>query len=720
MSTFPTSSAFKTHRSTQPNLDNLNIQIRNANLALRYAVSFANSNEMAMLVDRAISKGANINHYDRYENHLMVIAVRSNQPHAIAILMARGLEPPFVQENGVNILMEAAAGFEKLIDPLVTVAGIDIFATDHNGKTALHHAVKGGSKKNVNILLEYGAQPDVYTTSMDEAELCSLFGNNHILTGKNITPLMIASATGHHEIAALLLAAKASPIVGECLPLELACKKGHAPTIKLLLEHQTQPKFTTEQEHAILRLSLESGASLECLRLIVGHHCFDEDNGTPNSPLGAALKTKQVPVVALLLACGAPIEKFYSEKNTLWDEAFENEKKPWELLDLLVTKNPLINFSISEENEKNLLTIFFDNCKSIIPLSAAGFYPSLIHSAQEVLQQIAFGMLSAHKMQQQLQTAFILSRHLAKISNNDNLINLDSKDNEPDSLWIRKTHAYKLKQKVQLQEYADLFITNQYKKLRHALSLNFFLDCANTYSENHSLKNFIKNKLSTQIGLPEVFSLSIAHAWSQAAQWTVDWDVAPDSVADANRFLMNLMNHNLKKTFQDHEFDSENLHSQCIKVMLDELSLVTQPLNSFCNDPVAWLRKFEHRSNLRPVDIISLAKVMQIELGLPVVTCQAISNAWSMTINRARKSTQWKTPAELDRLLAIALAPMIKQCLSDEMAQRIIPDKYLQNLSLWVERVKNQPIHGDTNTIGRKRPSSEEPDDAPPRKEPRL
>lgn len=720
MSTFPTSSAFKTHRSTQPNLDNLNIQIRNANLDLRYAVSFANSNEMAMLVDRAISKGANINHYDRYENHLMVIAVRSNQPHAIAILMARGLEPPLVLENGVNILMEAAADFEKLIDPLVTVAGIDIFATDHNGKTALHHAVIGGSKKIVNILLEYGAQPNVHTTSMDEAELCSLFGNNHKLTGKNITPLMIASATGHHEIAALLLAAKASPIVGECLPLELACKKGHAPTIKLLLEHQTQPKFTTDEEHAILTLSLESGASLECLRLIVGHHCFDEDNGTPNSPLGAALKTKQVSVVALLLACGAPIEKFYSEKNTLWDEAFENEKKPWELLDILVTKNPLINFSIAEENEKNLLTIFFDNCKSIIPLSAAGFYPSLVHSAQEVLHQIAFGMLSAHKMQQQLQTAFILSRHLAKIPNDETLNNSAAENDGPDTLWIRKTYEYKQKQKIELQDHTNIFITNQFKKLRHALSLDFYLECVTTCAENRSVKNFIKNKCSTQIGLPAELSLSIAVAWSQAAQWSVEWYVAPDSIADANRFLMSLMNHLLKKEFQDHEFDGDNLNSRCIEIIGDELSLATQPLQNFCNNPVAWLRKFEHRSNLRPVDVEGLATTLQIKFGLHITTCQAISNAWSTTINLARQSMRWKTSAELDKLLASALAPLIEQCMSDDFAQRIVPAEYLQNLSIWVARFTNQTLQADTAPISRKRPSSEEPDDAPPRKEPRL
>lgn len=706
-------------RSPHFNNDNLSIQPEAINLDLRNAITYANAYEMAMLVDRAISKGANINYYDHYENHLLVIAVRRNQPHAISILMARGVSTPDIPENGIDILMEAAAaGHEELIDPLISVADMDVFATDAHGKTALHHAVIGDSKIIVNTLLEYGAQANVFTLSMDEAELCTLFGDNHNLTGENITPLMIASATGNHEIASLLLAEKADPMHGECLAL--ACTKGHAPMIKLLLAHQSQPKFSTEEEHAILSLALESRASLECLKLIVTHHCFDKDEGTKKSPLGAAIKTQQPPAVALLLACGAPIEKFHAEDYTLWDEAFAKEKKPWELLDLLVTKDPLINFSISENNEENFLTIFFNNCQNIIPLSATGFYPSLINSSQEALQQLALNTAFGHEMEQQLLTAFILSRHLAKIPNDENLNNSAPDNDEPHSLWIRKTYEYKKKQKVELKKHTDIFITNQFKKLRHSLSLDYYLECVTICAENRSVKNFIKNKCSTQIGLPAELSLSIALAWIQAAQWSVEWYVAPDSIADANRFLMSLMNHLLKKKFQDHEFDDESLNSRCIEVIVNELSLITQPLNSFCNNPVAWLRKFEHRSNLRPVDVEGLATPLQIEFGLHITTCQAISNAWSTTINLARQSMRWKTSAELDKLLASALAPLIEQCMSDDFAQRIVPDEYLQNLSIWVARVKNQTLHADTAPTSRKRPAAGEPNDAPPRKEARL
>jgi hypothetical protein len=97
---------------------------------------------MAMLVDRAISNGANINYYESYENHLMVIAVRKRQAHAIPILMARGIEIPVVPPHGIDMLMTAsAAGSEELIDPLIKLADIDIYSRDADGKlmaNALH------------------------------------------------------------------------------------------------------------------------------------------------------------------------------------------------------------------------------------------------------------------------------------------------------------------------------------------------------------------------------------------------------------------------------------------------------------------------------------------------------------------------------------------------------------------------------------------------------
>ena len=90
-------------------------QFKNATNHLINAVAYANANEMAMLVDRAISEGAKINFYDSYENHLLVIAVRRRQAHAIPILLARGIGIPDVPKNGIDMLMiAAAAGSEDL------------------------------------------------------------------------------------------------------------------------------------------------------------------------------------------------------------------------------------------------------------------------------------------------------------------------------------------------------------------------------------------------------------------------------------------------------------------------------------------------------------------------------------------------------------------------------------------------------------------------------
>ena len=620
-------------------------QIQEANKDLRNAVEYATIHEMTMLVDRAISKGAKINNYASYENHLMVVAVRSRQPHAISILMARGLQVPFVQENGIDILMEAtAAGYDDLIDPLIKLAGMCVFSADADGKTALHHAVIGGSANSVKILLQYGADPNALTKKMDDAELCSIFGDNHGLAGTNITPLMIASATGQHKITALLLEEKADLTAGESNPLILACKNSHTAVVKLLLSQQTHPKFSNEGENAILSMVIENGASIECLRLIAPYHCFDTDDGTINSTLGLAIKSKQASTVALLLAYEAPIKKFNAEDNTLWDEAFAKETKPWELLDLLVTSSSLENISSSDYSKENFLSIFFDHCDNPIPLAAIGFYPSIVESSREILYRIKSIDSSLTKMEKQLLTAHILSTNLAKLHTNSNLISNENESKEPDSQWIKKTQLNRIQQKSSLQEETSHFISNQLNKLRYALSLDFFLECADACPENRSLKNFIVNKLATEIGTPSEISEAIASIWTQAAQWATNWHVATHSIEEANRFLIHLTRNLLHKKFSNYIADENDLYHQCHDAICDELSITIDPLNNFCSNPVAWLRKYENRSNLRPVDESDLANSLQIELGLPIVTCQAISNAWSKAINLAKKSPQWKKP----------------------------------------------------------------------------
>ena len=399
--------------------------------------------------------------------------------------------------------------------------------------------------------------------------------------------------------------------------------------------------------------------------------------------------------------------------------AFAKETKPWELLDLLVTSSSLENISSPDYSKENFLSIFFDHCDNPIPLAAIGFYPSIVESSREILYRIKSINSSFTKMEKQLLTAHILSTNLAKLHTNSNLISNENESKEPDSQWIKKTQLNRIQQKFSLQEETSHFISNQLNKLRYALSLDFFLECADACPENRSLKNFIVNKLATEVGTPSEISEAIASIWTQAAQWATNWHVATHSIEEANRFLIHLTRNLLHKKFSNYIADENDLYHQCHDAICDELSITIDPLNNFCSNPVAWLRKCENRSNLRPVDESDLANSLQIELGLPIVTCQAISNAWSKAINLAKKSPQWKSTTELDRLLAIILAQQIEQCFSDDLTRRIIPDQYLHTLSMWVERVKNQTINIDSSTTGRKRPPSGDPEGAPPRKEAR-
>jgi ankyrin repeat protein len=716
-----TNSAFK---ALQPETSSINFrkeQFEKATRDLINAVSYANENEMSMLVDRAISNGANINYYNSYQTQLMVIAVRNKQAHALPILMARGLHTPYAPENNVDLLMETAAqGYVEIIEPLITVAGMDVFCADSNQKTALHHAAIGGSEEIVNILLDHGAQPNVYTSRMDDAELRSLFGENHNLTGVNVTPLMIASAVGNHKIVALLLESGGNPKQGECLPLVLACINGNAPTIKLLLARETQEKFSNEHEYDFLSIALQNGGSLECLKLLAVHHCFDEDDGTVNSPLCLAIKTKQASSVALLLASGAPIEKFNAEENTLWDEAFINEKKPWELLDLLVTTDPMCNITSPDYSKENFLITFYENCQNPIPLAALGFYPSVVESSRDALQQLHANKSSLSKMEKQLLAAFILSTNLKKLSDESVLVTESSDFIEPDNQWLKMTHAKKIEQNTQLLEETTKFTNEKFNQLKHSLSLKFFIECNNLCPIKHSLKNFILNKLIVDVGIPFHISESIARIWSQAAQWCIDWHVSPHSTTDANRFLTHLTKNLFLKQFSIHDLNTKSLHNHCLMLIGDELGMTTCPLDTFCTNPVAWLRKFENRSNLRAVDVNELANSLQIELGLHISTCQSISTAWSTTINLARKSPQWKNSTELDRLLATVLASYMEHSISDEFGQRIVPEHNRNQLFQWIESVKNQTAQIDSNVSGRKRPPSGDPEGTPNAKEARV
>lgn len=150
--------------------------------ALMYAATAGDEQSVLLL----LARGADVNARARNGwTALTLASVRGFDP-VVTELLARGADvnPPDIY--GWTPLMRAVQA-ERLAVVRVLLANprIDVNAVDESGQSALHHAAEQGTPEIAKLLLGHGARRDV-----------------HDRAGR--TPGMIASASGHRELAALL------------------------------------------------------------------------------------------------------------------------------------------------------------------------------------------------------------------------------------------------------------------------------------------------------------------------------------------------------------------------------------------------------------------------------------------------------------------------------------------------------------------------------------
>ena len=201
-----------------------------------------------------------------------------------------------------------------------------------------------------------------------------------------------------------------------------------------------------------------------------------------------------------------------------------------------------------------------------------------------------------------------------------------------------------------------------------------------------------------------------------AAQWTKDWQVAPDSMEDGNRFLLALTHNLMLKKLDDFDHNGNALIRQCIETIKEALPIEAHPLSRFCSNPVKWLRQLENRSNLRPVNVDGLTNNLELVLGLPVTTCRNLAKVWKNAIDAAGSSAAWHNPAELQQFLERIMALNIYGVMTDENSSKIMPKIDILLLEMWKSKVlSTRPAA----TQGQKRAAEDEAPGAPPRKEAR-
>ena len=185
----------------------------NASAANVYGItplSLACTNRSAAMVDILLQGGADANATTWNGESVLMDCARTGATEAVAALLAAGADPNTAESNkGQTPLMWAAAGGHAEITQMLIQHGADITAatkpsTDRvpntcrtcewkpspGGFTALMFAARSGDLETARVLLGAGA---------DINEATAEYGN----------PLVIATASGHEDIALFLLAAGA-------------------------------------------------------------------------------------------------------------------------------------------------------------------------------------------------------------------------------------------------------------------------------------------------------------------------------------------------------------------------------------------------------------------------------------------------------------------------------------------------------------------------------
>lgn len=667
---------------------------------LHDAIDYASREEFAILVDRELQRGAQLDRdYDfnlpDYHQHLLVVIARANKPWAIPILMARGLRIPVVPADGVDLLMEASRDDQaELVRTLIDVARMETDSTDAGGKTALHYAAFSNAEQCVAILLEKGANPDIQSTAMAPADLELAFGRQHELDGSGITPLMIAAARGNHAIVRQLIDADALFNAGACSPLLIAARNNHPSIMELLLESGVPlPRVHDESGRSGLAALLHHHVSMDCLRVAVRHHDFSSDSGTFGSPLAIAIDQCNPALVSLLLGCGATIEPQSTEDDTLWDLAFLRERNGCQMLDLMAATTPCEDSIHDPDQLFELLVELVDTCIDSSSVAAEGLFPSLLLPAIPALQRVREQKDSLSKRQLALEAAFALVRHLP-VRPSATVTTQSAAPDLVDVRWMQHTRACRESQRKALIRHSQRLIDECLRTTAQATTVEFLKACMVQRPAEVSVHDFIDDRLAVGHGIPDDLVQLIASAWATAASRVVEWDVAPDADDEADRFVENFGRNWIRHAIEDVDTDENPLLHTCVEAMTEALEQAPSPLSAFCSNPVSWLRRFEGRNHLRPVDQRLLAEALQIALGLPTSTCTGIASAWREAIDAAQASRIWKTPAELTALLEGSMHAAIDEVMGDDDNDDLVPTSDRRQLSNWVHAARGQAPGG--------------------------
>ena len=703
-----------------PNIPNIanNINPEQIQRELFSAIEFASDQDFPNLCDKAISHGANVNSNNAFGQSAIDCAIRRGSLPILRYLFARGIQIPDINHNSEDIVMLAASlGHTDIVEFLITDGNMQSDAKDVQGITALHIAAIHNYPDTIKVLLEHGASPDTLSTEMRRDELDSIFNQNlnefNIFTeGKNITPLMIATALKDYDTTNLLISYKANVHLGAIPPLLIAIKNNDERIIKLLSSVDAYSDLLPILNNmTVIEYAITNNISTSCLECLLKENSkyINLDSNQIYSLLAFSITANRLDYLKIMLAAGIDIKT---------EIVFENLYK-------LAASSPKFNDIFNmlayfranhfEQiiSQSNTTTSFGEVRMDIThyDLTAKGAFSPITSKILEILSNVK--NINKENVNEQINFALAIELGKEDLLNNQ-LFHYDFFNQDEEKLvpeWISAVEEKANQQCTLLHEVSHKIINKKMIEFSEFMPVIFFKNLIQSKLDPNTIGKALSLKFIDKIGLPTELAKSLARIFSLGIHFTISTNLNNYKLDElallARKIIINLLSY---RNFTSESVASD-VSAEFLKKLSTSLTENQDNLDLFFSSPFEFIKKLENRHNLRPPEIATLQKQLALQLGLPSQFCQYIVKAWSNSISITNQLNQLTTPSAITQ----AHKHQFSLRLLDELETmsnypNLIEEKFLehtcQQLKKWC--VSQQP-QADINLGKRQSRESNEP-----------
>lgn len=242
------------------------------------------------LVEKLLDMGVNPNNSLSYPPHI-ITAIRNTNGSALCMLVEAGADVNIQDADGQTALMATLLSRRIMTYSYLIRNGANINEQKVDGYTALHIATEQNREEFVHQLLADGA-------------------DFNILTDNGRSPLDLAMDYRHFTIIEILLKAGATSTRYSGRVFRSAITKRKYELIKMLILRGINVDGKSDSSYTpLMTAAIEGDTKMLSLLINAGADIHKQVDGTDADALAAAVSSRQLNAVILLIACGAKVNK---------------------------------------------------------------------------------------------------------------------------------------------------------------------------------------------------------------------------------------------------------------------------------------------------------------------------------------------------------------------------------------------------------------------------